>query len=63
MVFTCPECVAAAQRFHAGERVDQIEVFEYLDGEVSVSALSRAGGQDAVLDEESRSSVEDDLPF
>ncbi len=43
-VFTCPVCVQAALRFHRGERVDQLEAFEYVDREISVSGLLEGEG-------------------
>ena len=43
-VFTCPECCRAALRRWDGERVDQHEMFEYLDNRVSMSAVDEDEG-------------------
>ena len=44
-VFTCPVCCRAALRYWDGERVDQLEVFDEVDNQGSVSVLSRRGGE------------------
>ena len=61
-VFTCPECMRAALQFWDGQAVDQYEMFEYVDKQGSVSALSRGRGELAHIADVLRSSAED-LPF
>ena len=39
-VFTCSVCIAAAVRYWDGERVDQCEMFEYVDSPSSVRGLT-----------------------
>ena len=61
-VFTCPECMRAALLFHAGERVDQHEMFDYLDTTGSMSALDE--DEDGLVHIASVLEVVlDDLPF
>jgi len=43
-VFTCSDCVGAALRFWSGEKVDQHEMFEYVDRESSVRGLAPGDG-------------------
>ena len=59
---TCPECCKAALAFWAGERVDQHELFEYLDSPCSVSALLETE-TGLVPIQEVLEVVLDDLPF
>ncbi len=61
-VFTCPECMGFIIRFADGERVDQHELFEYLDSTGSVSALSRSRGGLTPI-KQVLEVVLDDLPF
>ena len=63
--FTCPECIAAASGFWAGQGVDQFELFEYLDSSGSVSALSRESSGLTRISEIKKfpEIVVDDLPF
>ncbi len=62
-VFTCPECVGAALRAMDGERVDQCEMFEYVDSTGSVSALSRSRSELTHIADVLESVVPDGLPF
>ena len=64
-VFTCSVCVRAALRYWDGERVDQGELFEYVDSTRSVSALFRSRGELTPIASVLRSPgvVPDDLPF
>ena len=64
-VFTCPICCRAALRFFEGERVDQAELFAYVDKQSSVSALHRDRDGFVPIADVLRS-IElplDDLPF
>ena len=62
--YTCPLCIAAAIRFHSGERVAQSEMFRQVDDQGSVSALSRSGGEPVHISKVLRSLADaDDLPF
>ena len=63
-VFTCPECVGAAIRFRSGERVDQAELFEYLDRDSSMRGLARGSGDLIHISEVLSPYLEEDgLPF
>ena len=63
-VFTCPECMGFIIRFADGERVDQHELFDYVDSTGSVRASSRAGGQLVHISRVLRGSAgADSLPF
>ena len=60
----CPKCIAAAVRFHVGERVDQFEMFEYVDSTSSMSALGRGRGELTHISKVLSSAFgADDLPF
>jgi len=61
-VFTCPECVGFALDMMNGYRVDQGELFEYLDSTGSVSALSRSRSE-LIPIAKVLEVVLDDLPF
>ncbi len=63
-VFTCPECITAANRFWDGERVAQHELFDDLDTPGSVSELARSRSELTHISEVLRPYIEDDgLPF
>ena len=58
----CPVCITAALRFYDGERVDQHELFEYVDSRGSVSALDE--DEDGLVHiSKVIEVVVDDLPF
>ena len=61
-VFTCPICIAAAIKYLDGERVDQYELFDYVDSSGSVSALNEDEDGLVPIADVLRS-LSDDLPF
>jgi len=62
-VFTCPECCRAALRMMDGERVDQGELFEYVDKDVSMSGKGTGTGLIHISDVLRSWSSDQDLPF
>jgi len=62
-VFTCPECCRAALRMMDGERVDQWELFAYVDKDVSMSGIGTGTGLTHISDVLRSSFGGEDLPF